>query len=245
MSEDSYRFEGSLSPRVRGIHCAGELLACSVGSIPACAGKPASNWKARPRSGVYPRVCGETKCRPRKAFWCGGLSPRVRGIRGDGAAAVHQGGSIPACTRNPADDLHSVHLLEVYPRVYGESHVMAKLSASNLGLSPRVRGIREPAFRVATDQRSIPACTGNPIRRPTGCCTRRVYPRVYGESAAGSFAVVPAAGLSPRVRGIRRCAAGADVVRGSIPACTGNPGASTMPRSTSWVYPRVYGESTT
>ena len=53
-----------------------------------------------------------------------------------------------------------------------------------------------------------------------------------------------AAGLSPRVRGIHHRRARPVRDRGSIPACTGNPGRCSWRSRTGAVYPRVYGEST-
>ena len=50
-------------------------------------------------------------------------------------------------------------------------------------------------------------------------------------------------GLSPRVRGIRQRAFEHQRRRGSIPACTGNPGTVLCAASWRRVYPRVYGES--
>ena len=55
-----------LSPRVRGNLLRVAADVCFLGSIPACAGKPAfAASEASPR-GVYPRVCGETLNGPKK-----------------------------------------------------------------------------------------------------------------------------------------------------------------------------------
>ena len=50
-------------------------------------------------------------------------------------------------------------------------------------------------------------------------------------------------GLSPRVRGSRGTERGAKGLRGSIPACAGEPPARECPRSGTGVYPRVCGGS--
>ena len=50
-----------------------------MGSIPACAGKPAPCAKMRKKSRVYPRVCGETSSLQPPEIVAAGLSPRVRG----------------------------------------------------------------------------------------------------------------------------------------------------------------------
>ena len=111
------------------------------------------------------------------------------------------------------------------------------------GLSPRVRGIRQHRLQHAGHRRSIPACTGNPRRRPCRRTPTRVYPRVYGESRPERPVRHTPAGLSPRVRGIPVVAGTAFRHEGSIPACTGNPAPSRPPPSAPAVYPRVYGES--
>ena len=49
-----------LSPRVRGNPCIVPCPFTRSGSIPACAGEPASGCRSVPRPGVYPRVCGGT-----------------------------------------------------------------------------------------------------------------------------------------------------------------------------------------
>ena len=70
---------------------------------------------------------------------------------------------------------------------------------------------------------SIPACTGKP--GVGGGATRQstVYPRVYGETTTYIFNTFTHHGLSPRVRGNRRCAVRSPGVCRSIPACTGKP----------------------
>ena len=48
-----------------------------------------------------------------------GLSPRVRGNRGNGIAAAVKPRSIPACTGEPLIAAGSNPAVPVYPRVYG------------------------------------------------------------------------------------------------------------------------------
>ena len=111
------------------------------------------------------------------------------------------------------------------------------------GLSPRVRGIL-PRIRLHQHRRrSIPACTGNPVRLLRSRMLPPVYPRVYGESRRVLQVVVGVGGLSPRVRGILARIANAVVGRRSIPACTGNPQRASLGTIRREVYPRVYGES--
>ena len=50
-------------------------------------------------------------------------------------------------------------------------------------------------------------------------------------------------GLSPHVRGIRLIKRLELILKGSIPACTGNPVHPKLSDFSFWVYPRMYGES--
>ena len=68
-----------------------------------------------------------------------------------------------------------------------------------------------------------------------------VYPRVCG----GTFAIpgpgIRGRGLSPRVRGNRIGRMHSGIMRGSIPACAGEPGRSRRGACRPGVYPRVCG----
>ena len=152
-----------------------------------------------------------------------GLSPRVRGIPGPRRERNLVSGSIPACTGNPGRPAATFHVDGVYPRVYGESLQEPVLCQVVSGLSPRVRGILRTGQPPGPDQRSIPACTGNPHGEPSGAWRGGVYPRVYGESDDEGNDVFNTMGLSPRVRGIRWQHGDWRDGDGSIPACTGNP----------------------
>ena len=172
-----------------------------------------------------------------------GLSPRVRGIPALASRPGAPAGSIPACTGNPWPRCARRRRPRVYPRVYGESVGLGCDGCAHGGLSPRVRGIHGETYRVRAWSGSIPACTGNPRRRPTSWTPRRVYPRVYGESKDWRFLMEERMGLSPRVRGIQGLALLDGRAHGSIPACTGNPMTRPPRPPASEVYPRVYGES--
>ena len=89
--------------------------------------------------------------------------------------------------------------------------------------------------------RSIPACAGEP---PTGCGRRSsptVYPRVCGGTAVANELAASSNGLSPRVRGNPPEAAGSHCRRRSIPACAGEPVQCHTPCVNGTVYPRVCG----
>ena len=193
-----------LSPRVRGILRNRPADRSCAGSIPACTGNPGVVPVVAGFLGVYPRVYGESTHRRYASSCAMGLSPRVRGIRAGRPRRARGAGSIPACTGNPWEGLRTAAYQEVYPRVYGESAKEAALASMVAGLSPRVRGIPLAAYGYDLQERSIPACTGNPGRSCAHADDPRVYPRVYGESSFYDPPYVIIRGLSPRVRGIPR-----------------------------------------
>ena len=159
-----------LSPRVRG-NPVTQGCACLCRSIPACTGEPATEGSRRPPAiGLSPRVRGNR--RPRNGSrW--GLSPRVRGNQPD-----------------------LQHLGQVYPRVYGGT-ILARICDLRRSIPACTLVI---AVYCGGQQRSIPACTGEP-RRPV--TDMQVYPRVYGGTLQGKLTELAhcTAGLSPRVRG--------------------------------------------
>ena len=174
-----------------------------------------------------------------------GLSPRVRGNPIDNDGRPWRIGSIPACTGEPGQKSSPTRSKEVYPRVYGGTHILSRIEQSIDGLSPRVRGNQRHAPALLENDRSIPACTGEPL--PSGPMTTspRVYPRVYGGTRRPAQAHGDWLGLSPRVRGNPVHIAQSMVPYGSIPACTGEPLAAATAALVRAVYPRVYGGTIT
>ncbi len=162
LSYSAMAIAAGLSPRVRGNRSITACMNPFSGSIPACAGEPAvaetlkSDWK------VYPRVCGETRFPPARLLRLKGLSPRVRGNRGQVVLRVVVGGSIPACAGEPSVGAGRRHFAKVYPRVCGGTVPKMRLTSPVAGLSPRVRG--NHAIRSVGDScdGSIPACAGEP-----------------------------------------------------------------------------------
>ena len=110
------------------------------------------------------------------------------------------------------------------------------------GLSPRVRGNPVSFLPPSGGWRSIPACAGEPdsLQQPPG--ELEVYPRVCGGTGDGRASGTCRRGLSPRVRGNPDDAVRLALAARSIPACAGEPSATTdcIPRSVA-VYPRVCG----
>ena len=68
-----------------------------------------------------------------------------------------------------------------------------------------------------------------------------VYPRVCGGTPQFGGCPVMLSGLSPRVRGNHPTTTLGNDLRGSIPACAGEPSTSPTPTRKARVYPRVCG----
>ena len=216
-------------------------LPVAVGSIPACAGEPASPRPGGRCRGVYPRVCGGTVDLSRGSQYQSGLSPRVRGNRRGDAQSVKRQGSIPACAGEP----HGIHASRfghrVYPRVCGGTS-RARFPRNNKeGLSPRVRGNRQEVLVSPEKAWSIPACAGEPDAAAVETTRRRVYPRVCGGTLPLPKLGRTGRGLSPRVRGNLRPRCCWPAPAGSIPACAGEPLLGPCPFLLRGVYPRVCG----
>ena len=190
-----------LSPRVRGHPDVISTRDNRKGSIPACAGPPYIDSAINPYQEVYPRVCGATDRKVRRAHPQKGLSPRVRGHRTGHQPGDEHAGSIPACAGPPPKHTHVQEGPTVYPRVCGATHLTGNPFQYLQGLSPRVRGhpFREsPPVKV---WRSIPACAGPPSQSPLSVVRSEVYPRVCGATGKWRGTTGPYWGLSPRVRG--------------------------------------------
>ena len=70
---------------------------------------------------------------------------------------------------------------------------------------------------------SIPACAGEPDEYLRGALDQMVYPRVCGGTTERLTDLCKGAGLSPRVRGNPTSDFSKGQLRGSIPACAGEP----------------------
>ena len=230
-----------LSPRVRGSPHRWTPVRPMPGSIPACTGQPPTRTISVPMSGVYPRVYGAA----RSICWGiglrTGLSPRVRGSHIARVGQVVDARSIPACTGQPAPAHCRCPPPGVYPRVYGAAIREGIAGYTRKGLSPRVRGSRREQAKATIQERSIPACTGQPASLILLSGVGSVYPRVYGAAAVILSSPAAYGGLSPRVRGSRQRSSTGRCSLRSIPACTGQPVALGWGFSQPRVYPRVYG----
>ena len=169
-----------LSPRVRGNRIDDGSILGVVGSIPACAGEPFRRCQHGRRCRVYPRVCGGTNEPSGATAAARGLSPRVRGNRERQDARRGRRRSIPACAGEPRRLRAGIRRSAVYPRVCGGTTRRAGRTTRWGGLSPRVRGNPMLGGNGSGAVGSIPACAGEPRRRPIWRGRRKVYPRVCG-----------------------------------------------------------------
>ena len=90
-----------LSPRLRGNQRPQLRRPAIGGSIPAPAGEPMTPTIPQHRPTVYPRACGGTCEGAGETVMAEGLSPRLRGNRGQRGGADGLHGSIPAPAGEP------------------------------------------------------------------------------------------------------------------------------------------------
>ena len=90
-----------LSPHVRGNRSVVSVTPRYGGSIPARAGEPRCTGRTRPATWVYPRTCGGTTLEILCRHDNRGLSPHVRGNRGQRPEDRVSEGSIPARAGEP------------------------------------------------------------------------------------------------------------------------------------------------
>ena len=175
-----------LSPRVRGNRMYFRREWCEVGSIPACAGEPASRGIRKSAARVYPRVCGGTSPSSRAPRSARGLSPRVRGNPARRYPPLRTWRSIPACAGEPDFRESLSPPSRVYPRVCGGTQMEGKTPLSKGGLSPRVRGNLGKDVWQTDETGSIPACAGEPSASRASRWPTAVYPRVCGGTTQGT-----------------------------------------------------------
>ena len=131
--------------------------------------------------------------------------------------------------------------MTVYPRVCGGTRQKFTERARRVGLSPRVRGNRGHLAVLHGQQRSIPACAGEPASFALSQPLHPVYPRVCGGTLNIPTADESEMGLSPRVRGNLFVEEAVCILEGSIPACAGEPRHTRSMHGIHGVYPRVCG----
>ena len=120
-------------------------------------------------------------------------------------------GSVGSAAAKP---VMSAFIRTGFPAVVAVSFRAAASASCKVRLSSRPAGI---------EGRSIPACAGEPSRSPYVPTAPPVYPRVCGGTPQDDIRQDDIRGLSSRVRGNQGRPHGADLRRGSIPACAGEP----------------------
>ena len=120
LDNELHAFEG-LSPHRRGNRSEQRRQGCTVGSIPAQAGKPEDECRPFSLVGVYPRTGGETLVRRAGARRVPGLSPHRRGNRVRRGLQGPAPGSIPAQAGKPRTAAPVILMPGVYPRTGGET----------------------------------------------------------------------------------------------------------------------------
>ena len=217
------RCDMGLSPRGRGNPAGEGQRDVRQGSIPAWAGKPATNFWPRYTRQVYPRVGGETSRDSARLMRRCGLSPRGRGNHGTDTDCAAESGSIPAWAGKPPAGLPGITDRRVYPRVGGETGDHRRQARPRTGLSPRGRGNPAAGTFHAHGAGSIPAWAGKPTSRSPSRRRLRVYPRVGGETQPELPPRCGRQGLSPRGRGNRLPPLQIGSPPRSIPAWAGKP----------------------
>ena len=126
------------------------------------------------------------------------------------------------------------------PRVRG-NHDRLLVQLDTYGSIPARAGEPQTSDPPARLWRVYPARAGEPIAYICQLSITKVYPRACGGTWRRSTAPMPAAGLSPRVRGNRDWYRIPDEAVGSIPARAGEPLTGTPRATGSKVYPRACG----
>ncbi len=215
-----------------------------TGSIPACAGEPRPRRWPRGSPRVDPRVCGGAPFATVPGVHHQGRSPRVRGSRATKTPPSIRGGSIPACAGEPLSHRGREGPSRVDPRVCGGADSTRQWPGTDRGRSPRVRGSPDHARTEHHRVGSIPACAGEPTSSCAVMQVGEVDPRVCGGAFSARILAAQAGGRSPRVRGSRLRRRELRLLRGSIPACAGEPGRRPRSERRRRVDPRVCGGAT-
>ena len=133
-----------LSPRLRG-NLDGMLgVPLFHGSIPAPAGEPQGVPVVRATLSVYPRACGGTISSVFSQLTICGLSPRLRGNQPRPKLTGERPRSIPAPAGEPTLERGASTRTAVYPRACGGTGHVPHEPRHLEGLSPRLRGNRDP-----------------------------------------------------------------------------------------------------
>ncbi len=229
------------SPPARGSPLALPAHEAAEGSIPACAGEPRGESLARVRSGVHPRLRGGAVATEPAPIVTLGPSPPARGSRCRAPRPCTDAGSIPACAGEPGSRTFTTRATWVHPRLRGGAPPLLPLARRSGGPSPPARGSLDRLAGDSSTRGSIPACAGEPTRRPWRSFTAGVHPRLRGGAPRAEAVRVMCRGPSPPARGSPAAGSDDGVGDGSIPACAGEPPRSTRCGHPGRVHPRLRG----
>ena len=235
--------ESGLPPRGRGNREVEGAYVVWIGSTPAWAGKPWSEFPTRRADGVYPRVGGETIVTCPIKLPSTGLPPRGRGNLNVKLLGKVRLRSTPAWAGKPCQAMIQKYKVKVYPRVGGETQIGCNAQCLPAGLPPRGRGNQPPNHPLDHRKGSTPAWAGKPVRAQLWTFILEVYPRVGGETARWALRQQTPPGLPPRGRGNLWAAMSSGFPVRSTPAWAGKPSESEGMRPRQPVYPRVGGET--
>ena len=168
------------SPRARGSPQLLDQRCRQRGSIPACAGEPASARYRGTPGRVDPRVRGGAAAAAGIVHGRGGRSPRARGSRAGLPVRRLGRGSIPACAGEPPGRVLRRSRSRVDPRVRGGAIARLRRGGGAGGRSPRARGSLWLGSAALGIWGSIPACAGEPGSRRQRPLRLAVDPRVRG-----------------------------------------------------------------
>ena len=165
----------------------------------------------------------------------------MRGSPKQPALGDHARRSIPASAGEPSGSRSYTDRYWVYPRECGGAVRSTLPLHIKQGLSPRVRGSQWAVRFGGIFLGSIPASAGEPVNVRLMYLYAEVYPRECGGALLEVQLLFAITGLSPRVRGSRRCASRRLWAAGSIPASAGEPQMVIAFQAAVPVYPRECG----
>ena len=210
------------SPRMRGTPFVRPACRYIPWIIPAYAGNTNPHKTVHDCERDHPRVCGEHLPTASVFHPLTGSSPRMRGTPGCGAAALRQGGIIPAYAGNTQRAAFGPLVVRDHPRVCGEHYWRMTSPRAPRGSSPRMRGTHVGLPAKADPAGIIPAYAGNTDGSVTLIGGVGDHPRVCGEHTTSTSSKTKTSGSSPRMRGTPTLFDGSSENGGIIPAYAGN-----------------------
>ena len=173
-----------------------------------------------------------------------GSPPRGRGKVPETYRYVAGYGITPAWAGKRHINVYEVCVSEDHPRVGGEKSSLSSASLHGPGSPPRGRGkVDGPPAQVGRG-RITPAQAGRSPYFLYGKKDYKDHPRIGGEKAELTAAVISAMGSPPRRRGKGYREFGIDISDRITPAQAGKSVAPRQKRSALWDHPRVGGEKT-